>query len=50
MLMVSPSTTKAVPVMSALAILLSKKKMRVKNFIYSEGVSVGKGSAVAYSS
>ena len=46
--MVSPSTIKAVPVRSALATLLSKKrKMRVRSFIYLEGVSVGKCHAVA---
>ena len=46
--MVSPSTIKAVPERSALAILLNKKReIRVKSFIYLEGVSVGKCHAVA---
>jgi hypothetical protein len=48
MVMVSPSTIKAVPERSALAILLSKKReIRVKSFIYIEGISVGKCHAVA---
>ena len=46
--MVSPSTIKAVPEISALAILLSKKReIRVKSFIYLEGVSISKCHAVA---
>ena len=48
MVIVSPSTIKAVPERSALAILLSKKtKIKVTSFIYLEGVSVGKCDAVA---
>lgn len=47
MVMVSPSTIKAVPERSALATLLSKKRnIKVRSFIYLEGVSVGKVHAV----
>ena len=48
MVMVSPSTMRAVPVRSALAILLTqKRRIKVRSFIYLEGVSVGKCHAVA---